>query len=166
MQTTTQQGVTEEAEILEANQEAGDQEAVAQEAGERPESDRERLIREMSERRFAELREKEESFTEQAGSQPGIEDRFPEAPQTVRIKVDGEERDVPLSDVIEQGTRTLQKESTADKRLKEASEMRQAAELRALQVDELARQLQAQQEQNQERPLSREDAVELKQQAR
>lgn len=169
---TTQSGATNEvidAEILAANAEPSEQETAqeaAPEKGQRQETERERVMREIAERRRAELTGAEDAFTEQAGDQPGIEDRQAAQPEMVRIKVDGEERMVPLSDIIEQGTRTLQKESTADKRLKEVAEMRQATELRAQQVESLARQIQAQQEQNQGQQLSKQDAIDVKQQAR
>ncbi len=43
-------------------------------------------------------------------------------PDVVTIKVDGEEREVPRADIEKAGVAALQKESAADKRLKEASE--------------------------------------------
>lgn len=46
-----------------------------------------------------------------------------EEPETVRIKVDGEEREVPRDKVVDAGIRALQKESTADKRLEEATRL-------------------------------------------
>lgn len=167
---TTQPGATNEvidAEILDANAEPTEQEtAQGEPTGQRQETERERVMREIAERRREELAGAEDDFTAQAGDQPGIEDRQAAQPEMVRIKVDGEERMVPLSDIIEQGTRTLQKESTADKRLKEVAEMRQATELRAQQVENLARQIQAQQEQDQGQRLSKQDAIDVKQQAR
>lgn len=46
-----------------------------------------------------------------------------------KIKVDGEEREVPLSKILDAGIRAIQKESTADKRLEEATRLlREAAE--------------------------------------
>ena len=41
----------------------------------------------------------------------------------VKILVDGVEREVPLSKIVDAGKRTLQKESAADKRLEEASKL-------------------------------------------
>jgi len=157
-------------DITEANAEA-DENSAQEQTGARQESERERVIREIAERRMATLNVEESEFTEQAGNQTGVaevDNRTPsvQAGQMVKIKVDGVETMVPLSEVIEQGTRTLQKESAADKRLKEAAEMRQAAELRAQQVEQLARQLQAKQEQDQGQQLSQKDASDLKQQAR
>ena len=49
----------------------------------------------------------------------------PEEPkeQYVKIVVDGEEREVPLSQIVDAGRRTLQKESAADRRLEEATRL-------------------------------------------
>jgi hypothetical protein len=44
-------------------------------------------------------------------------------PETVKIKVDGEEREVPKDKILDAGIRALQKESTADKRLEEATRL-------------------------------------------
>lgn len=50
--------------------------------------------------------------------------------EMVTIKVDGQSREVPLSEIRDAGVRTLQKESAADKRLAEATEIqRQASEM-------------------------------------
>ena len=46
-----------------------------------------------------------------------------EKPEMVKITVDGEEKEVLLSDVLDAGTRTYQKESAADKRLEEATRL-------------------------------------------
>lgn len=48
--------------------------------------------------------------------------------QMIDIVVDGEKRTVPLSQIVDAGKRTYQKESTADKRLEEATLIRQQAE--------------------------------------
>lgn len=166
--TATQQGVVDQ-EIIDANAEPTEQESAQEASGQRQETERERIIREMSERRHAELNGEEAEFTEAAGNQQGIEDRFepePDAQRMVTIKVDGEERQVPEADVLEHGKRALQKESAADKRLAEAAQIRQMAEARAAQVEAFARQLQAQQEHNQGKQLSDKDAGELKDVAR
>lgn len=55
------------------------------------------------------------------------------APQTVKVKVDGEERDVPLSEVIAQ----YQKGQAADRRLEEAARLKREAEQRATQLPPL-----------------------------
>ena len=48
----------------------------------------------------------------------------PEAkPETVQIKVDGELREVPKEKILDAGIRAMQKESTADKRLEEATRL-------------------------------------------
>lgn len=48
--------------------------------------------------------------------------------QMVDIIVDGEKRTVPLSQIVDAGKRTFQKEQTADKRLEEATLIRETAE--------------------------------------
>ena len=50
--------------------------------------------------------------------------------ELVKIKVDGQEKEVPVTEIMEAGTRTLQKESAADKRLEEATRMLKQAEER------------------------------------
>jgi hypothetical protein len=55
---------------------------------------------------------------------PGIEAEFEPAPvddPIEKLKVDGEEREVPQSKVLEEGRRAMQKELAADKRLEEAA---------------------------------------------
>jgi hypothetical protein len=55
---------------------------------------------------------------------PGIEGDFEPAPvddPIEKLKIDGEERDVPQSKVLEEGRRAMQKELAADKRLEEAA---------------------------------------------
>lgn len=44
-------------------------------------------------------------------------------PETVQIKVDGELRDVPREKILDAGIRAMQKESTADKRLEDATRL-------------------------------------------
>jgi membrane-bound lytic murein transglycosylase B len=54
----------------------------------------------------------------------GIEADFEPAPvddPIEKLKVDGEEREVPQSKVLEEGRRAMQKELAADKRLEEAA---------------------------------------------
>ena len=55
-----------------------------------------------------------------------VEDDEPEdepEEELVKIVVDGEEKEVPLSKILDAGKRTLQKDSTADKRLEEATRL-------------------------------------------
>ena len=55
---------------------------------------------------------------------PGIEGDFEPAPVTdpvETLKIDGEEREVPQSKVLEEGRRAMQKELAADKRLEEVA---------------------------------------------
>jgi len=48
--------------------------------------------------------------------------------ETQILKVDGEDVEVPVSKILESGVRALQKESTADKRLQEATELLRKAQ--------------------------------------
>lgn len=57
-------------------------------------------------------------------------------PETVKIKVDGEEREVPKDKVFDAGIRAMQKESAADKRLEEATRLLKEAETKYAQVQE------------------------------
>lgn len=162
--TTTQAGVVDQ-DIIDANAEPTEhetaQDSSGHDSGDHKETDRERIMREISERRMATLNETEAEFTKDAGKQQGIEDRFepePDEPKMVTIKVDGVERQVPLSDVLEQGKRAMQKESSADQRLAEVAQQRQKVEQRAAEIEAFARQLQAHQEQNQGQKPSEEDA--------
>lgn len=56
------------------------------------------------------------------------EDRKAAEAKKVKIKVDGEEREVDEAEVLQAGIRTLQKEQSADKRLEEATKAREEAE--------------------------------------
>jgi hypothetical protein len=171
---TTQTGVTDEIdqEIVDANTPDQEAQTTQEAAGGRQETDRERISREIAERRQAEMQGNESDYMDQAGQTPQVEKTVEaqrnEAPteRMVTIKVDGEERTVLESEVLEHGKRALQKESAADRRLKEAAEKLQAADARGAEVEAFARQLQAQQEQIQGKSLSNTDAAELRQQAR
>jgi hypothetical protein len=55
------------------------------------------------------------------GKKDGDQDQKKE--EMVTVIVDGEEREVPLSKILDAGKRTLQKESAADKRLEEATNL-------------------------------------------
>lgn len=57
-------------------------------------------------------------------------------PEVVRIKVDGEEREVPKDKILDAGIRALQKESTADKRLEEATRLLREVEQKYVQPQE------------------------------
>ena len=67
--------------------------------------------------------EDKEPVEEPAGEEPA--DEKPEEPQEqmVEVVVDGEKKKVPLSEIVDAGKRTLQKESAADKRLEEATKL-------------------------------------------
>jgi len=93
-----------------------------------------------------------------------------EPEELVTIKVDGELRQVPRSQVYEQGIRTLQKEAAADKRLAEANQRIKAAEemenkIRASQ-QQIESQLREQQQRSQDAPLSQKQDADIKQRAR
>jgi len=55
-----------------------------------------------------------------------------EEPEMVKVIVDGEEKEVLLSDVMDAGKRTYQKESAADKRLEEATRLLKEAKEQAV----------------------------------
>lgn len=57
-------------------------------------------------------------------------------PELVKIKVDGEEREVPKEKILDAGIRALQKESTADKRLEEATRLLKEVEQKYVQKPE------------------------------
>lgn len=87
--------------------------------------------------RMAEVAESESYFgqqeaqpqdTQQEHGTPEASPSEQPAEQMVEIKVFGETKAVPLSEVIEQGKRTLQKETAADRKLQEASELLRAAQ--------------------------------------
>lgn len=169
----TNQGVDQASEIIdpeivEANRRDPESTETEQtQHADRKETERERVIREMAERRRDELVAGENEFREAAGAeaQPGVEE-FPQHEEKradmMTIKVDGVEKLVPIDDVLEHGKRALQKESAADKRMEEAARMRADAERRAQEVEALARQMQAQKEQDKGRQLSAQDAADLK----
>ena len=55
--------------------------------------------------------------------EPKIEDKPEVKPETVQIKVDGELREVPKDKILDAGIRAMQKESSADKRLEDATRL-------------------------------------------
>lgn len=55
--------------------------------------------------------------------------------ETVKIKVDGEEREVPRDKIYDAGIRALQKESSADKRLEEATRLLREIEQKYVKTD-------------------------------
>lgn len=70
--------------------------------------------------------ETEDSDTEEESDDEEEETEVPE--EEVEIKVDGEVQKVPLSKLLDAGKRTLQKETTADKRLEEATKLKRELE--------------------------------------
>lgn len=82
-----------------------------------------------------EIEEPEQEDSEIDPEEPEQEAAKKEEPQPenkqeelVEIIVEGERRKVPLSQIVDAGKRTLQKESTADKRLEEATRIKRQAE--------------------------------------
>lgn len=67
--------------------------------------------------------EKEEPESEKEEDSEEIEEKPTEDEQVVELVVDGEKKEVPLSEIVDAGKRTLQKESAADKRLEEATKL-------------------------------------------
>lgn len=81
-------------------------------------------------KKIQEEREKDLGITKEAVPEPEPEKEpkkeevpEPEKPKVVKIKVDGEEREVPEEKIVDAGIRAMQKESTADKRLEEATRL-------------------------------------------
>jgi len=106
--------------------------------------------------------------TSQEQDEPEQEQEPAAEDDLVTIVVDGEERQVPKSKIYEQGVRTLQKESAADKRLAEAADrVRQADEYAAKTLSQIEARLRAaEQNQNNGVPLSKEQDVDVKTRAR
>jgi len=145
----TQEGVSEEVKDLENEKKDGDTKLEAEgvkttaelEAEERAKSPIERNNAER-ERIAASLDTVDETGVSPRETYVGITDQQPKpdkpdkdeedtsegadelaeaGKETRKLVVDGEEREVPLSDVVDAGIRTLQKEAAADKRLADAT---------------------------------------------
>jgi len=69
---------------------------------------------------------------ETESEKPAEEEKPPEPEETVHLIIDGQEKDVPLSEVTDAGKRALQKQLAADKRLEEATQLLREAKERAL----------------------------------
>lgn len=121
-------------------------------------SPREQLMKDMADRR------REETMGET--DEPTTNNPVDARPDTMKLKIDGEEREMPLSEIIDHGVRSLQKEIAADARLREAVEMRRTAEARAAEVEALASQLLAREEQARGEALSNQDAANLRLEAK
>jgi len=83
-----------------------------------------------------EVKPEEPEEPEEAGEVEEPEEKKTNLQQTITIKVDGEEREVLLSEITDAGIRTLQKEATADKRLEEATRVLKQAQELSLQKQE------------------------------
>lgn len=84
-----------------------------------PAQERESIISNIGEKKEPEeIEETTENIEETKPSKP---DAFESL--TEKIIVDGQEREVPLSDILDAGKRTLQKETAADSRLEEATRL-------------------------------------------
>lgn len=77
-----------------------------------------------------------EEVKEEAKEEIKAEVKEEPKPETVRIKVDGEEREVPKDKIYDAGIRAMQKESTADKRLEEATRLLREIEQKYAQPQE------------------------------
>lgn len=94
---------------------------------ERPKSARELAMEQLDQSRRSRLKEEGIDLDEDDTSVAEMPDD-PPAPKKVKLKVDGEEREVDEQAVIDAGIRALQKESAADKRLEEATRLLREAQ--------------------------------------
>lgn len=129
-----------------------------------PLSARDKLLLDMAKRRGEEVMSADGFF--EGSKKDGDAELFgdePEKPakETRKIRVDGEDRDIDLDDVIAEGIKALQKESAAANRLREASLTQKALEQRSQEIEALAIELQEQQDRIQGEKLSEEDASAL-----
>lgn len=106
----------------------------------------------------------EESPEQQAGEELPIQEG--EQEEMITIKVNGQEQQVPRSQVLEHGVRTLQKESAADKRLAEASNLMRQAQSYEQQVRQLEQEILVKQAQSTGKAPSRVDVTDAKERAR
>jgi len=136
---TTREGVDEE--VLDAET-ASDEKPSGDGQREQKSSSqliRERIVAKRKEQMQAEPEQDEESVEEQ-------EEQEPESvAKTRKVKVYGEEKEVPEEEIIEAGIRTYQKETAADVRLREAAEKQRAIEAREAALAELEKRLEEQQ---------------------
>jgi hypothetical protein len=72
--------------------------------------------------------EPEEPEEPETPEEPEPEKEEPPAERLIKVKVDGKEMEVPESQIIDAGVRTVQKEAAADQRLAEATRLLKAAQ--------------------------------------
>lgn len=127
MESATQTGVEEEKEIVVGNTERNDALARIAEAA-RKERDGE----------IEDGKEDEEDGEATEPDQPEekepVVEKKEEAPELVTVRVDGNDMQVPKSQILDFGVRAYQKETVADKRLEEAVRIKREAEEYAAQV--------------------------------
>jgi hypothetical protein len=128
----TREGVTDEQKLL------AEQEDMPTNPLDRRQALLESLAQSVQAERVKEMtaagQEAPEPFTEGKEAEKPAEEQ-PAGEETpvekVKLVIDGEEREVPLSEVVDAGKRTLQKQEAADKRLEEATKLlREAKEVR------------------------------------
>lgn len=90
---------------------------------ERSRQERDQELGIVQEEKPEELEQKLESQEDTPKEPEHTEVMLEDKPETVKIKVDGEEREVPKDKIYDAGIRAMQKESSADKRLEEATRL-------------------------------------------
>lgn len=101
-------------------------------AGERPKTARELMMEQLDQSRRERLKEDGVDLADDSADDADEDPDEPEepvAPKKVKLKVDGEEREVDESAVMDAGIRALQKESAADRRLEEATRLLREAQI-------------------------------------
>lgn len=138
-----QDAIQEEIKDVSADTEIADAQTEKTETEEKQPviSEHARMLEELAAKRSKELYpDKTEEKTTEENKEKAVEKKPEVTPEETKeeekrkIKVDGEEREVPLSKIMDAGIRAIQKESTADKRLEEATRLLKEASERAAQL--------------------------------